>query len=470
MADSSERDRGRGGPRRRRPRGGGPPVRKERDYDGDTSSSQPTSRPIILAKHPENESSQVSSSGRGSTSTSPTPSNRQSEKPVTVLKPRGEDPRRTLSSSVSLPSIPVSTVQGETPPQQTFLQRTIEGTSRLSGPTEMSHCTKLIDEHHQWCETAFDSLLEQTDFLVVGVIGLQGTGKSTILSLLAGNTEIDAHRNYVFPPQSRAIREECGHMTNGIDIFVTSQRVIFLDCQPLLSASVLDQLIHNEKKIPPEYTTAENFAEIQSLQQVTLLLTVCNVVMVVQDWFTDLSVLHFLQTAEMLKPSTPSSSGHDSNSAPEDHPDYYPHIVFVQNKSGREDFSVENFTAMQKSLSTIFQTSKLKMKGDVNMTTGRQTFGLNPAFVKSDLNLFVLPCMDGRKDAEDTVLTMLPEYRGYPSFQTLINSLRGQILAMPREAITHTTLTEKNWFHYAARIWDSIKKSQLIAEYNRLLP
>jgi len=33
--------------------------------------------------------------------------------------------------------------------------------------------------------------------------------------------------------------------------------------QPLLSASVLDQLIHNDKKIPPEYTTAENFAEIQ---------------------------------------------------------------------------------------------------------------------------------------------------------------------------------------------------------------
>ena len=38
--------------------------------------------------------------------------------------------------------------------------------------------------------------------------------------------------------------------------------------------------------------------------------------------------------------------------------------------------------------------------GDVTMTTGRQTFGLNPAFIKSDLNLFVLPYMDGKKDTE----------------------------------------------------------------------
>jgi hypothetical protein len=30
------------------------------------------------------------------------------------------------------------------------------GTNRLSGPMEMSHFTKLIDEHHQWCETGSD--------------------------------------------------------------------------------------------------------------------------------------------------------------------------------------------------------------------------------------------------------------------------------------------------------------------------
>ncbi|XP_052801147.1 nonsense-mediated mRNA decay factor SMG9-like [Mya arenaria] len=457
-------DRGRGGGRRRRPRGGlTGPMRKDRDYDMDTT---PT-RPIILAKHEDREmSSQMSRESRGSSSTSPASTSRHPEKPVTVLKSR-EEGQRPITSGVSLPSIPVSTLQGETPPQPTFLHRTIEGSNKLSGPQEMSRCLKLIDEHNQWCEQASETLLEQTDFLVVGVVGLQGSGKSTILSLLAGNTDTDPSRNYIFPAQTREVREECGHMTNGIDIHVTSQRVILLDSQPLLSASVLDQLIHNEKKIPPEYNFAENYAEIQSMQHVSFLLTVCNVVLVVQDWFTDMALLRFLLTAEMLKPSTPT---HDTSSTSDDQPDFYPHVVFVQNKARREDFSVENFTAMQKTLANIFADSKLKIKGDVGILTGRQSFGLNPSHLKTNQNLFLLPQMDKQKDnSQDTLMSQLPEYRGYPSFQTLINSLRGQILSMPRDLHTHTTLSEKNWFHYAARIWDSIKKSQLIAEYNRLL-
>ena len=40
----------------------------------------------------------------------------------------------------------------------------------------------------------FQMLLDQTDFLVVGVLGLQGSGKSTIMSLLAGNTDEDGSR------------------------------------------------------------------------------------------------------------------------------------------------------------------------------------------------------------------------------------------------------------------------------------
>lgn len=463
----NDRDRGRGG-RRRRQRGG-PINRKEREFEGESNkqSARPT---IILAKHVESDHCQSAAGATSSsTSASPAPLSQQPEKQVTVLKPRDE-PSKSSSISASLPNIPACTLQGETPPQPVFLQRTIEGSHKFrDGPHEMNRCLKLIDEHYQWCEAANDLLLEQSDFLVVGIIGMQGSGKSTLMSLLAGNTDDDS--NFIFPPQSREVREECGHMTNGIDIFVSQQRVIFLDTQPLMSPSVLEQLIHNEKKIPPEYTAAENYIEILCLQQVTFLLTVCNIIIVMQDWFTDMSLLRILQTAEMLKPSTPSSSGHDNAVALEDHPDYYPHIVFVQNKASREDFSVENFTAMQNTLSMVFNTSKLKMKGNVTMSTGRQLFGLNPSFVKSDWNLFILPCMEIKQpESSESSLMQVPQYRGCPSFQTLINSLRGQILAMPREQLTHTPLSEKNWFHYAARIWDAIKKSQMIAEYNRLLP
>ncbi|XP_052242507.1 nonsense-mediated mRNA decay factor SMG9-like isoform X2 [Dreissena polymorpha] len=444
-------------------------MRQIQDYEVDTPPARPT---IILAKHEDRDSPAVSqtSSNRDSTSTSPAPSSQLPEKPVMVLKSRDEG-SRTLTSTSAITNIPAGTMQGETPPQTTFLQRTIESTSKLSLPLELSRCVKLIDDQSQWCEQASECLLEQTDFLVVGVVGLQGSGKSTVLSLLAGNTEADPLRNYIFPAQTREVREECGHMTNGIDIHVTSQRVIFLDTQPLLSASVLDQLINNDKKIPPEFTTSENFAEIQCLQHVMFLLTVCNVILVVQDWFTDTALLDFLKTAEMLKPSTPPSPGHDGTSTADDQPDFFPHVVFLQNKAKREDFTVENFTAMQKTLSTVLGNSKLKMKGDVAMTTGRQSFSLNPAFVKSELNMFLLPRFDANKrESTDQLQPQVREYQGHPSFQTLINSLRGQILSMPREQQTHTTLTEKNWFHYAARMWDSIKKSQILADYNRLLP
>ena len=37
----------------------------------------------------------------------------------------------------------------------------------------------------------FQSLLEQTDFIVVGVVGYQGAGKSTILSLLGDGRNKD---------------------------------------------------------------------------------------------------------------------------------------------------------------------------------------------------------------------------------------------------------------------------------------
>ena len=37
-------------------------------------------------------------------------------------------------------------------------------------------------------------LVDQTGFVTVGVIGLQGSGKSTVASLLAGNTLSDIHR------------------------------------------------------------------------------------------------------------------------------------------------------------------------------------------------------------------------------------------------------------------------------------
>lgn len=48
-----------------------------------------------------------------------------------------------------------------------------------------------------------------------------------------------------------------------------------------------------------------------------------------------------LQTAEMLKP--PMSTSHRNEELVE----YFPHIVFIQNKSFYSDFSIENIKIIQ---------------------------------------------------------------------------------------------------------------------------
>ena len=54
-----------------------------------------------------------------------------------------------------------------------------------SGSTRLPQRAKLVDEHMRWCEQGRLLLADQpAPFRVIGVVGRQGTGKSTILSQL----------------------------------------------------------------------------------------------------------------------------------------------------------------------------------------------------------------------------------------------------------------------------------------------
>jgi ABC-type thiamine transport system ATPase subunit len=64
----------------------------------------------------------------------------------------------------------------------------------LAPPPEMKGSIKLVDETFLFCDGALEFLLDQSDFIVVGCLGLQGVGKSTIMSLLAGNHPDEASK------------------------------------------------------------------------------------------------------------------------------------------------------------------------------------------------------------------------------------------------------------------------------------
>jgi len=112
------------------------------------------------------------------------------------------------------------------------------------------------------------------------------------------------YRSFYFKPQSLEHHELGGHCTTGVDVLVTSNRVILLDTQPMLSASVMDRLVQQENKkfTGTDFASTENAMEIQSLQLAAFLLSVCHVVILVQDWFFDPNLVRCDTTIKLLKP------------------------------------------------------------------------------------------------------------------------------------------------------------------------
>ncbi|XP_015416389.1 PREDICTED: protein SMG9 isoform X2 [Myotis davidii] len=511
------KDPGPGGPQNLSGPGGrerdyiAPWERERRDGSEETSASMMQKTPIILSKPPAERSKQPPPPAAPAAPPAPAPL----EKPIVLMKPREEGkgpaaatnasaPEGTTPPPPAAPVLPKGEKEGQRPTQPVYqiqnrgmgtaapaVMDPVVGQAKLLPPERMKHSIKLVDDQMNWCDSAIEYLLDQTDVLVVGVLGLQGTGKSMVMSLLSANTPEEDQRAYVFRAQSAEMKERGGNQTSGIDFFITQERIVFLDTQPILSPSILDHLINNDRKLPPEYNLPHTYVEMQSLQIAAFLFTVCHVVIVVQDWFTDLSLYRFLQTAEMVKPSTPSPSHESSSSSGSDEgTEYYPHLVFLQNKARREDFCPRKLRQMHLMIDQLMAHSHLRYKawdlqahkfsppGTLSMLQCNVFPGLPPDFLDSEVNLFLMPFMDSEAESENPpragpssspLFSLLPGYRGHPSFQSLVSKLRSQVMSMARPQLSHTILTEKNWFHYAARIWDGVKKSSALAEYSRLL-
>ena len=106
---------------------------------------------------------------------------------------------------------------------------------------KLKQALKLVDENHCFCDGIGDYLTDNTDFLVIGVFGLQNSSKSTVLNNLAKLSKTESEE--IFRVQNFEHQMLGEHCTNGIDIYVNSRRMILLDCQPTLSSSVMDRTI-----------------------------------------------------------------------------------------------------------------------------------------------------------------------------------------------------------------------------------
>ncbi|KAK2711619.1 nonsense-mediated mRNA decay factor SMG9-like isoform X2 [Artemia franciscana] len=300
---------------------------------------------------------------------------------------------------------------------------------------------KLLDEMLVFSNSVMQFLNEQSDFLVVGCIGTQGVGKSHILSSLFQH---DRKRKFLFPVQSHEDIENSNHKTSGIDAYITPERVILLDCQPVLSCSVMysDIQAEWEKKIGFEFGSTEAGAEMNSIQLISFLLSVCHVLLVVQDWTVDLNLLRLIQTAEMLKPSFPPLN------QDEPYVEAFPHLAFIFNRASDDDSRTDRRLKLSAMLRSVFSKSNLKVESGISNVQ-------DPPHLPINLSFF------GEESQNETEIER---------FCQAASRLRQTILSTPRHCVSYVSLSEKTWLSYAARVWDTIKKSPLFMEYSRLLP
>jgi len=304
---------------------------------------------------------------------------------------------------------------------------------------------KLIDENHTFCDSIADFLTDNTDFLVIGVLGLQNAGKSTVINSLA---KLSGDDDDVFRVQTYEHQMLGEHCTNGLDVIVNGRRMILIDCQPLLSSSVMDRTIQLEKKYTSEFNSTENTMEVHSLQMIGFLFSVCHTVLLVQDWFTDINLIRLVAAAEMLKPVT--SAGDDQHIQ-----EYFPHFVIVHNKVEMSDLEQDQRREMETFYSRVLTKSRLQWRDKV----GSDDTEDRPL-------LAIIPDHEGDNITESSRTKITP----HTSHSSAVTSLRRQVFSLKRSPLSQSRLTEKSWLSLASRTWDNIKNSAFYMEYSRLLP
>jgi len=479
--------RDRGGKRRdRRPRDRFRRERDRQDSEGHSQSNESSSikTPIILAKKSsqalasesqkkdsptilgiQRRASESTTSSTPGTNT-PSSSTKQTYEGYTSYQRQSKYENKADTNSPSVTTTHTSHAE----------HYTLSGLAALRLPSEVlpKESINVIDGSFQWSDKAFESLLDQTDYVVVGCVGMQGAGKSTLMSLIAGQKVQSIEKTrLIFCPQKKSDWEKCIHRTVGVDVYITRERMILLDTQPLMSPSMLEQYLKYDRKVPSEYSTAEICLEVQALRLISFLYTVCHSILVVQDHMMDLNLINLLKSSEMLKPSTIShnSAQDGSNNNSDDlNNEFYPHLVFVYTSCDTRSFEYDVIKSTCQVTWKLFENSRLHVRGGPSMLRA-PLLSLHeaPTLMEGldDVNLYFIPSLLSSKDEEDYENQLT--YQGFPSSQTIISLLRQQLSALPRTPFTHHVLSEKNWFHYAARTWEAVKKSNLIAEYHRLL-
>ena len=170
---------------------------------------------------------------------------------------------------------------------------------------------------------------------IIGVIGSQGTGKSTIMSHLSSQ-KLEEN---VFEIQSKEKRLKSIHQTEGLEIFFNeNQKFILIDSQAIQSASILQRMLEKKEKensnnFSNNYSAIQTEHYSQSLKIVMFLLSICHIIILMnQNNNIDFELLKLIRSCQMLN----NSDSITSNSTSSNHPlknKFLPIFISLHNKS-----------------------------------------------------------------------------------------------------------------------------------------
>ncbi|KAK6259150.1 hypothetical protein SCA6_013624, partial [Theobroma cacao] len=312
-------------------------------------------------------------------------------------------------------------------------------------------------------------LTENTDFMVIGIIGPPGVGKSMIMNELYGFDGISPGMLPPFAIQSEDTRAMARHCTVGIEPRISAERLILLDTQSVFSPSVLSEMMRPDGSstvsvLSGESLSAELAHEIMNIQLGVLLASICHILLVVSEGVHDNNMWHLMLTVDLLKhgirdpslitpPHSQSSTvGPDKEAKDNVHEgeEYMATPVFVHTKLQDQDLSPPNIVQMRKALLRYFSSSSFMRHNCGNTKINAKDTEL--------LNLFVIPY----KDKDDSPSAQCESY------VSSLWKLRDQVLSMTCPSFTRN-VSERDWLKSSAKIWELVKSSPIISEYSRTL-
>uniref|UniRef100_A0A5S6QVF0 Protein SMG9 n=1 Tax=Trichuris muris TaxID=70415 RepID=A0A5S6QVF0_TRIMR len=316
----------------------------------------------------------------------------------------------------------------------------------------------LITEFMEWSDQLMDYLDQNNgNFFTVGVLGPQGVGKSTFLSMLAGNSSSDMYRQYKFRPESKECAESGWYQTAGVHVYINAHRTILLDAQPLLSAAVMRNITQCNRtgRVGQKGGTCPDSLALESMRIAAFILQVCHLVFVVVDHFIDQDFVRFILASDMLKPAVRAYDGLGEVNR-------LPHVVFVQHKARCEDFHVRAYVQKSAVLSELLRGCSLNCFGNFAMTP---TFLCLPREPACQVNLFILPNIKPRGYNRQ----FYDGYHPIPEYDDLMEDLRNQAMALRRECVKlNVFVDEKSWYSYALKIWEATTQSKAILTYAQM--